>query len=118
MRRRGARRAIPWPGTCARIGCSADRGDLGVDGAPVTVAPILSRFSTTLPAIGSPAWLTLSRDGSRFAYVGAEALIYVRATGELTAAPLTGTDDAIQPFFSPDGRSNRYRGTASSGKCR
>jgi len=52
--------------------------------------------------------LALSPDGSRLVYVGfdeaeQQLLLWSRDRGQLSAARLTGTEDAWQPFFSPDG---------------
>ena len=51
----------------------------------------------------------LSPDGAMLAFVarsaeGAAQQIYVRRLDELRAAPIAGTDGALNPFFSPDGR--------------
>ena len=51
--------------------------------------------------------VAFSPDGSRFVYRGqtaSGAQLYVRAIDELTARPIPGTEDATQPFFSPDGQ--------------
>jgi len=50
----------------------------------------------------------LSQDGKNLAFVAAEAgrarRIYLRSLGSLEARPLSGTDNAFAPFWSPDGR--------------
>jgi serine/threonine protein kinase/Tol biopolymer transport system component len=50
----------------------------------------------------------LSPDGKNLAFVASEAggasRIYVRPLGTLEARPLSGTDNAWAPFWSPDGR--------------
>ncbi len=51
--------------------------------------------------------VAFSPDGSRFVYRGfstSGAQLYVRATDELETRPIPGTEDASQPFFSPDGQ--------------
>ena len=54
--------------------------------------------------------LALSPDGSHLAYVATTAQrtgtqqIYLRSTDSLEANPIPGTEGAINPFFSPDGR--------------
>jgi Tol biopolymer transport system component len=63
---------------------------------------------TTLPTIsGGAPWPTLSPDGRRMVFgVSKEdkTLLYLRALDSETAQPLSGTEDAEQPFWSPDGR--------------
>ena len=50
----------------------------------------------------------LSPDGTRLAFVAAgsdqKRRIYVRSLGQLQAAALSGTENARDPFFSPDGQ--------------
>jgi serine/threonine-protein kinase len=61
------------------------------------VAPALS----TSPAVLSP-------DGTRIVHLGRSASrvqLFVRAIDAHDSTPLPGTDNAIQPFFSPDGQS-------------
>jgi serine/threonine-protein kinase len=52
---------------------------------------------------GSP--MVLSPDGERLAYVAGEPpRIHLRLIGEFEGNPLKGTENAEQPFFSPDGQ--------------
>jgi serine/threonine protein kinase len=64
--------------------------------------PLAGVFS---PNPGSP--FALSRDGSRFVFVGSPAgkppQLYVRELDQQAATPIPGTENATQPFFSPDG---------------
>jgi serine/threonine-protein kinase len=51
--------------------------------------------------------LALSSDGTRLAYSYGPASsrkLYLRALDQPMAVPLAGTDNALTPFFSPDGR--------------
>jgi serine/threonine protein kinase/Tol biopolymer transport system component len=53
--------------------------------------------------------VALSRDGSTLTFVALThdartGQLYVRHLNQLTAIPLAGTEDARNPFFSPDGR--------------
>jgi Tol biopolymer transport system component len=50
--------------------------------------------------------LALSPDGSQLAYAGGTTVqrIYVRALDELTSKPIAGSENAVAPQFSPDGR--------------
>jgi serine/threonine protein kinase/Tol biopolymer transport system component len=73
----------------------------------------VSRFSITLPPgqqlaglDGGPA-VALSPDGTLIAYVarkGGAQLLYLRPLDSLDARPVAGTEDAVCPFFSPDGQ--------------
>ncbi len=58
---------------------------------------------------GQGSAVILSPDGAMLAFVaqaaqGAARQIYVRRLDEFRAVPLAGTDGALNPFFSPDGR--------------
>ena len=73
--------------------------------------PRTSRFSIALstdapvdPLRGSVA---VSADGSQMAYVGAgggRSRLFLRTIDRDEPAPIAGTEDATDPFFSPDGR--------------
>jgi serine/threonine protein kinase/Tol biopolymer transport system component len=79
----------------------------------VTPPPSL-RLSTELGgpvSLGTPVFgasAILSPDGTMLAFVaraGADrSQLYVRLLTQLRATPLSGTDDADSPFFSPDGQ--------------
>ena len=62
-------------------------------------------FVTMLPSSGPPV---LSPDGTRLAFTARDEkgkiLLYVRPLTALTEQALAGTDDAIYPFWSADGR--------------
>ena len=74
-------------------------------------SPLL-RASLALPVgfelDGDNASLALSPDGSRVALAGSapgeKQRIWVRALDSLAAQPLSGTENATYPFWSPDGR--------------
>ncbi len=81
--------------------------------APANQAP--RRFTAEIgadvslvDALGASA--ILSPDGMTLVFVGAENTsnsslsLYVRRLDQLRATPLPGTDGALQPFFSPDGK--------------
>ena len=69
------------------------------------------------PNPGSP--FALSRDGARVVFVGSPTgkppQLYVRELDQQTATPIPGTENAIQPFFSPDGE---WIGFFADGKLR
>jgi serine/threonine protein kinase len=83
---------------------------------PSTPAQI-TRFSVLPPekAIFTPpgehaaSQFALSPDGKSLVFVaslpGTRALLWVRRLDSLSAIPLPGTEEAVHPFFSPDGRS-------------
>jgi eukaryotic-like serine/threonine-protein kinase len=74
---------------------------------------LVSCFTITLPPgqqlaglDGGPA-IALSPDGRYLAYVarkGGVQLLYLRPMDSLDARPIAGTEDAVCPFFSPDGQ--------------
>jgi eukaryotic-like serine/threonine-protein kinase len=88
--------------------------------APSQPKPV-SRLTITLPpgeqlaALDSPA-IALSPDGTELAYVaihGGSRQIYLRALDNIESRPVTGTEGANSPFFSPDGQ---WLGFFASGK--
>jgi serine/threonine-protein kinase len=62
----------------------------------------------SLAGFGAGDAMILSPDGTVIAFVaqkdGGSPLLYVRRLTQLLATPLSGTDDAESPFFSPDGQ--------------
>ena len=76
---------------------------------PVTRAVISLAPGQRLAGLGRSA-LALSQDGSHLAYVattiqpGGTQQIYLRAMDGLECKPLPGTEGAVDPFFSPDGK--------------
>ena len=71
-----------------------------------------TRASISLPADVSMALLrgssvVLSPDGRQLAFVGrakGKVQLYLRSLDRFESRPLEGTDEAANPFFSPDGR--------------
>jgi serine/threonine-protein kinase len=79
---------------------------------PARSAPLI-RFGVALPASEAlkPTELglriALSPDGSRLVYFGPGekgGQLWLKQRDQLHAVPLSGTDDARNPFFSPDGQ--------------
>ena len=87
-------------------------------------APAVTRFvvsppeGTTFVVSGRPATgAAMSPDGLKLAFTARDAsgktLLWVRSLDSLTAQPLTGTDNAASPFWSPD---SRFIGYSTPGK--
>jgi Tol biopolymer transport system component len=83
---------------------------------PATTAPVVARFSTTLPdglAFGgtSRQTLAISPDGAWLTYI-ADRRLYLRSLGEFDAHEVPGINPTslglVQPIFSPDGQSIAY----------
>src|SRR5689334_19388745 len=83
---------------------------------PATVVPPLrsvARFQTVLqpPFVarssgGTTTDVAISPDGTRLVYVGRRGSaqqLFTRAVSELEVTAIPGTENAVGPFFSPDG---------------
>ena len=104
------RRALPWSLAvvlAAALALAAARGR-----APAPREPVM-RFDLAPPEgegdlwIGSATPLLLSPDGTRLAVVAGKAMrwqLFLRSIDQQTPLPLPGTEGALDPFFSPDGR--------------
>jgi len=107
------RRALPWASTGALAAGRAVVLVLWVPWRP-SPSPEPLRLSAELGAAGSLTFgpgdaTSLSPDGAVVAFVaqtgaGGNPQLYVRRLSHLQASPLSGTDDAASPFFSPDGQ--------------
>jgi serine/threonine protein kinase len=74
---------------------------------PATIAPE-SRLEVTTPSTVDPSSIAISPDGRQLAYVASgdgPSQIWLRSLDSVTARPLPGTEDAANPFWSPDSRS-------------
>ncbi len=71
--------------------------------------PTVTRFTVSLPvpfAAGVSANVAISPDGSRLAYVGSVGggnVLFLRSMDGFESKALPGTENAANPFFSPDG---------------
>src|SRR5207302_3109522 len=85
---------------------------------PVTRTVITLPPGQQLAGLDSGPVVALSPDGSHLAYVarqGGAQEIYLRAMDSLEARPISGTEEAVNPFFSPDGQ---WLGFFASGKLK
>ncbi len=106
-----ARRALPWmAGIVLGSAITAIIAWSMRPSASAVVHPV-QRFPITIPAsiryVGEAGGrLAISPDGARLVFPGIDAgkrLLYTRNLDQLEAQPIRGTDDAYNPFFSPDG---------------
>ncbi|MDO8679764.1 MAG: protein kinase [Acidobacteriota bacterium] len=107
------RRALPWAVAAAGLVVAAVAITLWVPWRKAS-PPAPLRLSTELGAdvsltVGLGDATSLSPDGAVIAFVaqksgGGSPQLYVRRLTQLQATPLSGTDDAESPFFSPDGQ--------------
>lgn len=98
---------------------------IGAWRAPVVPPPPpVVRFELTLgseaePRDGPGAPIAMSPDGSRIVFLGLDAArqsyLFTRLLERTDAVPIPGTENAVQPFFSPDGQ---WLGFYQDGKMR
>ena len=61
----------------------------------------------TAPLVGGASTVSISPDGKYFVYLALSSgnpKLFLRPVDQFTAQPMTGTDGASDPFFSPDGQ--------------
>jgi len=116
------RERLAW-GVAAAIAAVA----IGSHVAPIWLrripAPELVRFSVAAPGVGSVVFdataAAISPDGRRLVFSVGDSdgtqRLWVRPLGTLVAQPLPGTENGIQPFWSPD---SRFVGFFAGGKLR
>ena len=71
-------------------------------------SPPETRVEISTPATGQPTSFALSPNGRQIVFVASGdgvSRLWMRPLATTTAQPLAGTDGAIAPFWSPDGRS-------------
>jgi serine/threonine-protein kinase len=80
-------RVAAEPGATVRLSLVADEG-------------------SALQQQGTGVRFAVSNDGTRLAYVGGDSVtrLYVRRLDDVVSTPLVGTESAIDPQFSPDGK--------------
>jgi len=106
------RRVLPWAMAAAFAAATLvllfgrGRFQERASAIPVRVSVLLGS-GLSINAIPGVPVLTVSRDGTQIAFVAEKAAtpsrIYVRRLDTLDATPVTGTEGALAPFFSPDG---------------
>jgi Tol biopolymer transport system component len=112
----------PWAAAFALALVAAGWGWLRP--APIHVPPPVERFilefdnhAQLTDAQGSP--IAVSPDGSRIVYVGTDSQrvrwLFSRGSERVDPVVISGTRDAVQPFFSPDGQ---WIGFIQDGKLR
>src|SRR6202140_643588 len=81
--------------------------------------PETLRFSVPPPDTSQPQQFALSPDGHRLVFTARDSsgreFLWVRPLDVLTAQPLSGTEGASEPFWSPD---SRFIGFFAQGKLR
>ena len=85
---------------------------------PVTRTVINLPPGQQLAGLENGPAVALSPDGTHLAYVagqGGMRQLYLRAMDSLQASPISGTEGAVTPFFSPD---SRWLGFFASGKLK
>ena len=103
----GRRRALPW---AAGIALAVATGVAVWTLRPAPTQPA-SRFSVSVPpsvAISlsiSHNDVAISPDGTHVVYRAEGDVFHVRTLNQLEGVPLRGTENAFQPFLSPDGTS-------------
>jgi eukaryotic-like serine/threonine-protein kinase len=108
-----SRRLLPWAAAFFVAGVAlagvAVRILKPTPSRPVTRAVITLPAGEQLAGLGRSA-LALSPDGSHLAYVattnqpGGTQQIYLRAMDSVQSKSIPGTEGAVDPFFSPDGK--------------
>jgi Tol biopolymer transport system component len=114
-RRKSAARLVPW--ALAALAAAGLAAVLARDWRRSSVRAPVTRFSVlapektmfTPPGELSSSQIALSPDGRMLAFVahagGSRPLLWIRSLDSLTAVPLPGTEEALHPFWSPDGKS-------------
>ncbi len=86
---------------------------------PPEVRTVRSIILPPEKSIFRQGYFTLSPDGRTFAYVALDSvgkeLLWIRPLSALSGQPLTGTDNASYPFWSPD---SRFIGFFADGKLK
>ena len=74
-------------------------------GSGESAPPTVVRATIAAPYVSTQGFVSLaiSPAGSHLAYASTQGRLYLHKLSDGTAQPLPGSEDATQPFFSPDG---------------
>ncbi len=108
--RTGRRSQVRWYAVLATIVVVAAIAAVATGKIPRSSAPPPSevRLDINTPPSTVPTSIAISPDGRTIAFVATsdgKSRLWVRGLDSATARPLTGTDGAMHPFWSPDSRS-------------
>ena len=74
---------------------------------PAAQTPVVTRLDVVTPSTSDPYSFALSPDGRKLVFVAngdKGPQLWLRPLDQATAQPLPGTEGALYPFWSPDGR--------------
>jgi len=105
---RWSRERIIWMVVCAILLLALSALALSHFSRSTAAAPLV-RLTLAGPENATyPAHVSISPDGSRVVFVATnpagKRVLWMRPLDSVDAKPLEGTDDAVAPFWSPDGR--------------
>jgi len=107
------RRALLWGGASLLLAAMIGLAVWNLKPTPPPSPRPESRFTITLPpgeqlaGLDSGPAVALSPDGTHLAYVarqGGTQQLHLRALDSLEARPIPGTEEGVNPFFSPNGQ--------------
>jgi serine/threonine protein kinase/Tol biopolymer transport system component len=104
---RGARVRLAFVGALMGTVAAATAGGLWY-GSRVPLVPPELRLEITTPPTADPFSLAMSPDGQALVFVATSdgnQKLWLRTLQTVSLRPLTGTDGALRPFWSPDGQS-------------
>ena len=109
--RRRFRLRVSWSLACVATLVAAALGTVLL--TQTETEPLVTRFSISPRAdLSLVSWPNISPDGKLLAFQAADSSgtqkIWVRPLNSLEPAPLSGTENALRPFWSPDSRYLAY----------
>jgi len=98
------RRAVPWMLAAAGLATSLWLASDRRTPAPAPMGRFAVAVAPEVNTTQNGQVLAVSPDGSRIVYVStANNQLFSRMLGQLEPVPIPGTNNALSPFFSPDG---------------